>query len=173
MDGVRCREHALEEHAQAAIPGVDGLLSSALGSIDRAISRSRDPLVMNLGKFVSGVLSGRPHTLTPEENQRVEAELRRRFDQLHARAQQQQRSSQSQQRQQRPPPPPPSSPPRDPEVEARMVMGFAPKQELTKEIVQKRKQALAKVFHPDLPGGSTEAMAKVNNAADLILAKLA
>lgn len=52
-------------------------------------------------------------------------------------------------------------------------MGFEPAEPLTMEKVQKRKQALARVFHPDMQGGSEVQMKRVNAAADLLLAKLA
>ena len=51
-------------------------------------------------------------------------------------------------------------------------MGFEPREALTIEKVQKRKQSLARVFHPDMQGGSETQMKRVNNAADLLVAKL-
>lgn len=40
------------------------------------------------------------------------------------------------------------------------------------ERIQKRKQALARVFHPDMQGGSEAQMKRINQAADLLLGKL-
>lgn len=54
-----------------------------------------------------------------------------------------------------------------------MILGFEPAEILTIERVQDRKKALAKVFHPDLHGGSEAQMKRVNAAADVLLAKLA
>ena len=53
----------------------------------------------------------------------------------------------------------------------RMVLNFSPTDKLTPEIVKERKKQLAKVFHPDKQG-STEAMARVNAAADQLLKEL-
>lgn len=52
-------------------------------------------------------------------------------------------------------------------------MGFAPTEALTVELVRARKQALAQVLHPDKRGGSLSAMTRLNQAADVLLAKLA
>jgi hypothetical protein len=51
-------------------------------------------------------------------------------------------------------------------------LGFEPGEPLTKEKVNKRKQALARVFHPDMAGGSEAQMKRINAAADLLLANL-
>jgi curved DNA-binding protein CbpA len=56
---------------------------------------------------------------------------------------------------------------------ARTILGFDPAQVLTKEAINDRRKQLAKVFHPDRPAGSLEAMKRVNLAADLLLAQLA
>lgn len=71
-----------------------------------------------------------------------------------------------------PPPPPPSSPPPDPTAQARIVLGFEPTERLTREMVSDRKKALARVFHPDMAGGSEAHMKRINQAADVLLAKL-
>lgn len=70
------------------------------------------------------------------------------------------------------PPPPPSSPPPDPTIRAREILGFEPNERLTKELIHRRKQQLARVFHPDAKGGSDAQMKRVNAAADALLAKL-
>lgn len=54
---------------------------------------------------------------------------------------------------------------------ARKVMGFAPDDVLTVEEVNARRKRLARKHHPDL-GGSTERMARINEAADLLLESL-
>lgn len=68
----------------------------------------------------------------------------------------------------RPAPPPPPPPP-DPTIEARRILGFEEKELLTPERIKERKRALAAVYHPDKPGGSTAQMQRVNAAADLLL----
>ncbi len=70
----------------------------------------------------------------------------------------------------RPQSPPPRKPP--PKENPREVLGFGPNQLLTEQIVKDRKKALASIVHPDKPGGSVEAMARINAAADALLASL-
>lgn len=64
----------------------------------------------------------------------------------------------------------------DPVIEAqraaRRVMGFAQGLRLTEDMVTDRKRELAKRYHPDKPGGSTEKMAEVNDAADVLMESL-
>ena len=71
-------------------------------------------------------------------------------------------------------PPPPPPPPVDPELEAnlaaRRVLGFGPNDRLSPEMVKKRRAELARKHHPDR-GGSTDAMAKINDAADVLLGR--
>lgn len=67
----------------------------------------------------------------------------------------------------RPPPPRPSVPRENP----RDVLHFGPTEVLTAKGVKDRKRALASMIHPD-HGGSTEAMARINAAADALLASL-
>jgi len=55
---------------------------------------------------------------------------------------------------------------------ARKILGFAEGLVLTRKLVKARQRELAKCCHPDRRGGSTEAMAKVNQAADDLLAML-
>jgi hypothetical protein len=78
-------------------------------------------------------------------------------------------------RPQKPPPrsPPPQQPPQAaPAIAAaRKVLGFGPREPLTRPIVKARQRELARTHHPDA-GGSNEAMAKVNRAADDLLAQL-
>lgn len=71
-----------------------------------------------------------------------------------------------------PPPGAPSKPKTDPQIVARRILGFEVDEPLTVEKVKQRKQALARVFHPDVPTGSIEQMKRVNLAADLLLSKL-
>jgi hypothetical protein len=56
----------------------------------------------------------------------------------------------------------------NPHAVARAILHFGPREQLTKEIVTKRRRALATVCHPD-KGGSSEAMVRLNQAADLLL----
>lgn len=62
---------------------------------------------------------------------------------------------------------PPAAP--KPSVAARVVLGFAPTEQLTAASVKARKKQLAQVFHPDRPTGSEHAMKRVNDAADELL----
>lgn len=55
---------------------------------------------------------------------------------------------------------------------ARAVMGFGAKDPLTEEVIKKRQRELARKHHPDMPGGSTEMMTKINNSADLLIESL-
>jgi hypothetical protein len=70
------------------------------------------------------------------------------------------------------PPAPQPAPPPTPEGDPRIVLGFEPGDKLSKEIIKERKKALAALFHPDRPGGSTLAMKRVNEAADKLLCSL-
>jgi hypothetical protein len=71
---------------------------------------------------------------------------------------------------------PPGQPQEDPELRARVmarkVMGFAPTEQLTADKIRQRKRTLAQRYHPDLPGGSTEKMAMINDAADILMRML-
>jgi DnaJ-class molecular chaperone len=58
-------------------------------------------------------------------------------------------------------------------IMARGVFRFEPKEPLTVEKVKQRQKALARVFHPDVAGGSAEEMKRINAAADVLLAALA
>lgn len=70
------------------------------------------------------------------------------------------------------PPPDPSAEAKRLNLAARQIMGFAASEPLTEDIIRKRRAQLAKRFHPDRPGGSTEKMAQVNDAADVLMAAL-
>ena len=64
-------------------------------------------------------------------------------------------------------PPPPQQGP-DP----RVALGFAAGQKVTVAEVKKRRGELARKYHPDRPGGSTQKMAVINDACDRLLAEL-
>ncbi len=68
-------------------------------------------------------------------------------------------------RQPAPPPPQPSAP--DP----RLVLHFGPNDPVTKQEIEKRRRELARLCHPDR-GGSTDAMQRINQAADALLAQV-
>lgn len=68
-------------------------------------------------------------------------------------------------------PRPAPAPQVDPVLLARMTLHFAPNDPLTQDTVKKRKKRLAELCHPDR-GGSAEAMAAVNHAADILLKSL-
>jgi hypothetical protein len=165
VGGGLCRQHAIVlelELEQASVT------ERVIGIIDRKASRSSgDPLLDMIAKAVGGVLGG-----IFASDQRAAEERRRRAG-LPPRPSQ-------------PPPPfpgagtshpPPNSPPRPPDpqrqaLRAREILGFEPTEALTTEKVQKRKQALARVFHPDMQGGSEAQMKRINLAADVLLARL-
>lgn len=79
---------------------------------------------------------------------------------------------------QRPHAPPPRSPrpapakSPDPMIEARSILNFGSDEKLTADLVRKRKKILAGLFHPDRPGGSKEAMQRINSAADRLIRSL-
>lgn len=52
---------------------------------------------------------------------------------------------------------------------ARVVLGFSAAEALTRDKIKARQKALAQALHPDRQGGSNEAMARVNQAADLLI----
>lgn len=68
-------------------------------------------------------------------------------------------------------------PPPDPKIEerkrARKVLGFAPNETITLEMIKKKRHALARKYHPDRPGGSVEKMKTINAAADVLEASVA
>lgn len=150
VEDALCREHAIVLSGQLQH---GGKLHEVIGAIDRELARSRDPVVGAFARFVSGLFAGSPPPF-PQSQQAQQAQQRARSQQ----------------------PPRPSSPPRppppDPTIAARVVMGFEPTEPLTRELVTKRKQQLARVFHPDVSGGSDSHMKRVNQAADVLLAKL-
>lgn len=153
-DGL-CRQHALELEAE-----LDG--SDLIDNIDRMLTqRGHQPIGEIVGgifdNVINGVLGRLQQAAMPGSPPGPSSPPRS--------------SSRASQR------PPPSSPPRpppqvDPTIRAREILGFEPTERLTTEIVRARKQALAKVFHPDKQGGSDAQMKRVNAAADALLAKL-
>lgn len=71
----------------------------------------------------------------------------------------------------RPPPPPPAELELQRELaRARMELGFEHRAPLTVDDVEKRRKELARKHHPDL-GGNPERMVRINQAADLLVAK--
>jgi curved DNA-binding protein CbpA len=52
-------------------------------------------------------------------------------------------------------------------TEARSLLGFTPKEPITKEMLKARHRELAKKHHPDR-GGSADMMAKINDAMDTL-----
>lgn len=71
-----------------------------------------------------------------------------------------------------PPPrqPPPAQPP--PALEdPRLVLGFPPSSQPTEPEIRQRRRQLAAIVHPD-KGGSTEAVQRINVAADRLLEEL-
>ena len=66
---------------------------------------------------------------------------------------------------------PPTKPTR-PKFDPRIIMGFVEGEKLTKDGVNARYKALARVYHTDLHGGSDEAMKRLNVARDALLKRL-
>ncbi len=72
--------------------------------------------------------------------------------------------------------PPPRSP-RGPDpkiLTACTTLGFDSRSmsSLTEAMISDRRKQLARIYHPDRPGGSTSQMQKINAAADLLIAQL-
>lgn len=70
------------------------------------------------------------------------------------------------QRERREPQPPPQVDPAE-VIEARRVLGFGPREPITKDSLRNRHRELAKKHHPDR-GGSLARMQQVNSAVDVI-----
>lgn len=66
------------------------------------------------------------------------------------------------------PPPPPRRRRPNKTFIARTIMHFEPTEILTRDLITKRRRALAELCHPD-KGGNPEAMIKINQAADILL----
>ena len=142
-----------------------------LDAIDRAMSRGGVPLSTIVAEAMNGVLGNLLWNRQARSGQAPpDPRARDPRDPRDPRARHAPPPPQGA-RSGRPPPPPPRPPP-DPTLRAREILGFEASERLTAEMVQKRRQALARVFHPDMAGGSTAQMTKVNQAADLLLAKL-
>ncbi len=62
--------------------------------------------------------------------------------------------------------------PRESVDEARVTLGLDPEERLTEARIKARRRALAAIYHPDQEGGSTSAMKRVNEAADILLKSL-
>jgi hypothetical protein len=70
------------------------------------------------------------------------------------------------------PHPPRPQAPEPAQEDPRTVLGFPPKSRPTRDQVKARQRQLVKILHPDA-GGSDEAVARVNDAADRLLKMLA
>lgn len=56
--------------------------------------------------------------------------------------------------------------------QARIVLGFGPRDAITEQILKKRHRELSLKHHPDRPGGNAKRMAEINNAVDALAATL-
>lgn len=65
-----------------------------------------------------------------------------------------------------------ASRPQPAKIDPRIILGFGPNDVLTKDIIKARQRFLAAEYHPD-KGGSTEAMQRVNDAAEELLKSVA
>lgn len=152
VGGGLCRQHALvlelelDDHSPT---------TSFFETIDRLMSTSRDPIATRFASFLGDFLG-----------QRMSAHQERIIQGMNG-----QRPATQEQARRRPASPP--APPPDPSVRAREILGFEPGERLTVEMIQDRKRALARVFHPDMQGGSKVQMQRVLDAASVLLDKLA
>lgn len=151
-----CRHHAImiEMELDDRNPA-----NSILGIVDRVLSgRARDPRVAMFTEALGGYLS--------------EAFSRKQRS-AHVRMAAAAMGRQQPNGPPTPPTPPTPRPPKaDPVLEARAVLGFDGDEKLTAERIRDRKKALARVYHPDMSGGSKGQMQRVLAAADLLLAKM-
>jgi hypothetical protein len=152
INGELCRHHAIRLELEI---DRDHPLDEVIEAVDRHIARHPDPFVTVL-TGVFGRLFGRGQPQPPPASPDP-----RRAPPHHSPPRAPPRQ-----------PPPRPAPVPNPVLVARELLGFEPTEPLTVERVQKRKQALARVFHPDLPGGSENQMKRINQAADLLLSKL-
>ena len=72
-------------------------------------------------------------------------------------------------RSRQPPPAAAPAPARNGELKARRIMNFGPRDRLSSALINQRRRELARIHHPD-HGGATDAMQRVNEAADALLA---
>lgn len=154
LDVGLCRQHAIELERELAgdQTGVGRAIDQILGG--------RDPVVVVVGAvqgYLGQILAGRSRAQPPPPSS----------------SQSPPRSARSQQPPPRYPPRPPPPPPSradqiNPIARARELLGFEPTETITLETLKTRKQALARVFHPDRPGGSLAQMKRINDAADTL-----
>ena len=163
VDEQLCRSHAVVLELEL---DDDDPMTGLLDHVDRWFAgRTENEVVHNLTDVLSAFLGPRLR--------QQEQDAAREFAALHRRHQ----ARQGSQRRRRPPPPPPPprrqvDPARRASLAARQILGFQPGDSLDKAAVKKRQKDLARRYHPDLPGGSTSKMQKVNSAADVLLANL-
>ncbi len=155
--GELCRQHAIELSQQlGAIPPPRGRAPTLLEVIEGAIEHSRgaftgvleDAIYRGIDSLMGGVSRGGPPLPRSASPPR------------------------SPPRDQRPPPPPSK---KAELVRARGVLGFEVSEQLTEAIVKERKQALARIFHPDRHPDKKighEKTVRINAAAELLLANL-
>jgi hypothetical protein len=168
-----CRHHRIVIEAELE---ADDPLDDLLGDVDRWISQKRGPEA----DLLQGLMSVLGTVVLPRilHSQQQAAYQRARMAGARARRRHPGREIPF------PPPPPPPppfdwQPPPAPDpvrqglVKARQVLNFEPNEALTAEAINKRRRELARVYHPDRPNGSKEAMQRINEAADDLLANLA
>lgn len=67
----------------------------------------------------------------------------------------------------------PQAPPRPKVVlDPYVILGFSRETPLTVDMIKERKRQYAKILHPDTGTGDAAAMARVNRAAEILIAKL-
>lgn len=174
-----CRAHAIQLEGGLTT----GLATGILGAVDRMFTGGGRPPPIRavVSSLVTGALAGVMNT--PQAQRTVP---RAQLEQMRAQLEQAQRAQEAAAARARarraagaraeagqPPPRAAAPPPVDPLLAAREVLGFEPAEPLTREKVQDRKKALARVFHPDMAGGSKAAMQRVLTSADALLASMA
>lgn len=147
------------------------IIEQAGVALDRRIATTRGSFLQGIGELLAGhfgpqaerALSGRMSSSEREiMNERL-AEMRERLNRIRAEMRRRREAAEA-----------------TPQggryggFTAREVMGFSEDTELTAELISKRRKALAKIYHPDVPDaqGSPEAMQRINEAADELLGEL-
>jgi len=162
-----CRQHALLLELELEEGSV---FDRIFGAVDRVLSQKGDEIARTINQTISnwGFPNVPPNVMIDEARRIAAQRAHAQRARAQARAGQQPPRAQPRQAPRRAPPPPPP----DPTIKAREILGFEPTEPLTVDKVKDRKKALAAVYHPDRAGGSTRQMQRVNEAADLLLARL-
>lgn len=176
-DPPRCAIHELlEEEEDEEDGGALARIGRQAGEmLDDRLAGTSAGFLRGIGEFLGSVagrraevaLEDRINGMSREDVEAYLAQVRQRVHNIRRRlAQERAQREQSGQR--------PQAKTGSDGLTAREILGFSEDAQLTREMVQKRRRELAKVFHPDKnPGsGSPAQMQRVNAAAKEILAEL-